>query len=158
MDFRKKVTSGIFAVVLLASGVLAVGCTTWDNPWVGGYYDEETGSSLRVSDVEALKGSGDTSGHSGGNSLLAGCSRNAIVGKFQETDGSEILEFFNDGTCTVTNSGTSLSGTYSYEDSFGGYSIKIEGPFGIVGSYEGYLDNNTLTLVNGNKEDVYERL
>src|SRR5262245_17327950 len=52
-------------------------------------------------------------------SLLVPCSsklENAIVGKWSEVDGTEMLEFFKDGTLTAVDKGRNMGGTYKFVD------------------------------------------
>jgi uncharacterized protein (DUF2147 family) len=56
--------------------------------------------------------------------LLASCTmKRAIVGKWKEVGGEQIVEFFKDGRITATRKETSIEGKYSFVD---GKRIKLE--------------------------------
>jgi hypothetical protein len=80
--------------------------------------------------------------------LFVSCSlKSSIVGKWQEIGGSETIEFFKDGTISLTSHGISLNGKYTFiEDD----RIKVE--FGGLGSiagpilYRASISSGELTL------------
>src|SRR5437899_2199112 len=66
--------------------------------------------------------------------VFVSCStKSSIVGKWQEIGGTETLEFFKDGTLSVVNKGTAITGKYSFLDDT---RIKLE-IGGIVGALAG---------------------
>ena len=53
------------------------------------------------------------------NITMVGCGKSkgqTIVGKWKEVDGTEIIEFFKDGTVKVTDEGLAISGDYRFID------------------------------------------
>lgn len=51
--------------------------------------------------------------------MLNGCIQKpeaVIIGKWDEIDGTETIEFFKDGTVTIVDKGISLSGNYKFID------------------------------------------
>lgn len=51
--------------------------------------------------------------------VLAGCGKNpkeSIVGKWKESDGTETIEFFKDGTVVLIKDGMSIAGNYTFLD------------------------------------------
>lgn len=80
--------------------------------------------------------------------LISGCStKQILVGKWQNEQSGEILEFFKDGTITMTTSGMSLTGSYAILDATN-LKITLSGLFSIGGPqvYEYSVSGNILTL------------
>jgi hypothetical protein len=70
-----------------------------------------------------------------------------LVGKWQNEQTGEALEFFKDGTVVMSTMGMSITGSYSIMDETN-LKITIAGMFGIGGPviYEYSVSGNTLTL------------
>jgi len=80
--------------------------------------------------------------------LISACSpKQNLVGKWQDQQSGETLEFFKDGTVSMTTLGMSLTGSYTVLDAKN-LKINISGLFGIGGAqiYEYSVSGNTLTL------------
>lgn len=92
---------------------------------------------------------------------LTACSgQKNIVGKWQDVQGTESMEFFKDGTVTAKAGGMSLGGKYSFVDD---ERIKIE--LGGMGALAGptiakvAISGNELTLTDENdKPTKYRRV
>lgn len=95
--------------------------------------------------------------------LFAGCStdqREAIIGKWDEIDGPEIIEFFDDGTVIVSNGVINFSGNYQFLDD---NRIKIElgGIAALAGTLIGTVSfsDNVMTMTTPNEDpDKYLRV
>jgi hypothetical protein len=80
--------------------------------------------------------------------LISACSpKQKLIGKWQNEQSGEILEFFKDGTISMTTLGMSFTGSYSILDDTN-LKITISGLLGIGGSqiYEYSVSGDTLTL------------
>lgn len=95
--------------------------------------------------------------------MLNGCIQNpeaAIIGKWDEIDGTETIEFFKDGTITVDDKGMSFGGDYKFIDND---RIRIE--LGGLGALAGPMivkvsiskDELSLTTSDGDI-DKYQRV
>ncbi len=92
---------------------------------------------------------------------LSGCGGgDNIVGKWQsDTSENETLEFFRDGTMTLTSYGVAVTRNYSFPDN-DHVKVEMNGLLGVLGSsvYEYLVKGNTLTLSGGGLEMTYSKV
>lgn len=91
--------------------------------------------------------------------LLAGCSpENRLLGQWASADGS-LIEFYEDGTVTLTNLGIPITGAYSLPDD-GVMKLEFDGLFGIAGPIvvDYTIDGDSLTLNLNGSQTVYTRV
>lgn len=97
-------------------------------------------------------------------SLLVSCSsepEGAIVGKWSEIEGAEIMEFFDDGTVTVVGKGVPMDGVYKFVEK-----DRIELKVGSLGAKRRTIvlaasisgDELTLTKPDGDVSRKYRRV
>jgi len=92
--------------------------------------------------------------------MLVSCSlETSIVGKWNEIDGNETMEFFKDGTVSVNSGYVNTSGSYSLVDNdrikltFNGL-FALAGP--VVADISVHGDEMAITMPNG-KTSKYKR-
>ena len=92
--------------------------------------------------------------------LISACSPNQkLIGKWQSVQSGETLEFFKDGTISITSFGIPMTGSYTILDS-SSLRIDISGLFGIGGGQivEFSVSGDTLTLTANGMSSEYTKV
>lgn len=94
-------------------------------------------------------------------SHFSSCSKpeNAIVGKWQEVDGTENAEFFKDGTVSLVDNGMSLAGNYKFIEN-DRLRVDLGGVGALIGPmiFKVEVSRNELTLTDSKgKVTTYRR-